>query len=81
MKIERVISWFDKYTEELKGEFPLDKISFETLKSIFKPQASDPLMYNPYTISEKEGRRLVEILDFHFDFENYVYQVDCFKVN
>lgn len=81
MKIERAISWFDKNTEELKGEFPLGDLLLETLKSIFKPQADDPLMYNPYTIFEKEGRRLEEILDFSFDFENYIYQVDCFPVS
>uniref|UniRef100_F4C8X0 DUF7683 domain-containing protein n=1 Tax=Sphingobacterium sp. (strain 21) TaxID=743722 RepID=F4C8X0_SPHS2 len=34
MKIERVISWFDKHTEELKGEFGLDEVSPESLKAI-----------------------------------------------
>lgn len=58
MKTGRVISWFDKHTEELQGEFPLNNVSLETLKFIFKPQAGDPLMYNPYTISEKEGGQL-----------------------
>lgn len=34
MKIERVISWFNKHTEELKGEFVLDEVSPESLKAI-----------------------------------------------
>lgn len=80
MKIERVISWFDKDTEELKGEFLLDSISLETLKGIFHPPGDDPLMYNPYTIYEEEGRKLKEVLDFQFDFEQNVYQIDCFQV-
>ncbi|QEL03449.1 hypothetical protein FKG96_22325 [Olivibacter sp. LS-1] len=81
MKIERVISWFDKHTEELKGEFVLDGVSLESLKAVFKPKADDPLMYNPYIIFEEEGRRLKEVLNFQFDFENYIYQIDCFRIS
>ncbi|WP_436834529.1 DUF7683 domain-containing protein [Parapedobacter sp. DT-150] len=35
MKTERVISWFDRNTEELIGEYNVDRISLEVLKHIF----------------------------------------------
>ncbi len=80
MKIERVISWFDRNTEVLQGEFNVDAIPLETLKDIFNPSEDDPLMYNPYTIYSEEAQKLKNILDFQFDFEKYVYQIDCFQV-
>jgi len=59
----------------------LDGVSLEFLKNIFKPPAEDPLMYNPYTIFEEEASQLTEVLNFQFDFENYIYQIDCFQIN
>lgn len=80
MKIERVISWFDKDTEILQGEFNIDKVPLEALKIVFRPPEDDPLMYNPYTIYSEQAQQLKELLDIRFDFERYVYQVDCFQV-
>jgi hypothetical protein len=79
MKIERVISWFDKQTEELKGEYNVDHISLDTLKTIFKPDKNDPLMYNPYTIYFQEAKALEALIDFKFDLDNFIYQIDCFQ--
>ena len=80
MKIERVISWFDRSTEELLGELNIDNINLEILKAIFKPEAEDPLMYNPYTINAEEANKLKKVIDIQFDLEHFFYQVDCFQI-
>lgn len=35
-------------------------------------------MYLVYDVHEKEAEELKEYLDINFDFENYLYQLDCF---
>jgi hypothetical protein len=35
MKIERLISWFDKKEENLIGEYNIDALSLDVLKEIF----------------------------------------------
>ncbi len=55
MKIVRLISWFDKKTDKLVGEYNIDDVDFETLKSIMKPRKKDPLMYY-YVYTVKKNR-------------------------
>lgn len=81
MKIERLISWFSKNNEALIGEIAIDTIELDTLKKIFKPKADDPLMYNPYLINEEIAKKLQQHLSFDFDFEKFIYQLDCFQVD
>ena len=80
MKIERTISWFDRQTEVLVAEQNIDFITLEILKEIFSPKTDDPLMYNPYEITEVEARKLGKYTDLKFNFEKYYYQVDCFQL-
>lgn len=80
MKIERRISWFDKKTELLVSDKNVDIIDLEILKGIFSPTSEDPMMYNPYDITEIEARKLNEYMDLKFEFEKYYYQLDCFQV-
>ena len=79
MEIIRLISWFDKNTEKLIGEFDISHIQLFVLKEIFNPPKSDPLMYNPYDIDKKIKGKIVNIVDIEFNFEKYVYQLDCFQ--
>ncbi|KAF0128628.1 MAG: hypothetical protein FD155_3077 [Bacteroidetes bacterium] len=81
MKIERLISWFSIQDEVLIGEIVIDTIELNTLKEIFKPQTNDPLMYNPYPINEEIAKKLQEYLHFDFEFEKFIYQLDCFQVD
>ena len=80
MKIERTISWFDKETELLVSEKNFDSVTVEILKKIFSPSADDPLMYNPYDITEDKAQELKKYVDLNFEFDKYFYQVDCFQV-
>lgn len=46
MKIERLISCFDRETEELVCEYNIDHIELETIKEIVQ-RKRDPFMYRP----------------------------------
>ena len=81
MKIERIISQFDRASKELLREYNIDHIDLEVLRKIFNPKDGDALMYDPYTISCKEAEKISLYLNnFVFDFENSIYQIDCFQV-
>jgi hypothetical protein len=80
MKIERIISSFDKETEKLIGEYNVDHISFEVLKSIIKSRKNDPLMYEAYGINRKQSEELSQYIDLKFDFNHYIYELNCFQV-
>ncbi|MEM6767658.1 MAG: S1 RNA-binding domain-containing protein [Bacteroidota bacterium] len=79
MEVTRLISVFDLRTERLVEEINIDHIDFELLKKIFKPPSSDPLMYNPFDITEKEIRQLKKILNIEFDTSLYHYDLDCYQ--
>lgn len=81
MKIERLVSWFSIEDEAFVGEIVIDQIELDTLKDIFKPHSSDPLMYNPYLINEEIAKKLQQHLRFDFNFEKFIYKVDCFQVD
>ncbi|AZI24058.1 hypothetical protein EA772_01380 [Pedobacter sp. G11] len=81
MKIERIISWFNKTNEELLGEYNIDHIDLDILKQIFPSKEEDPLLYDPYTIHRKEAKKLQPYLkDFTFELEKFIYQIDCFQL-
>nr|WP_295875530.1 hypothetical protein [uncultured Chitinophaga sp.] len=79
MKIERLISCFDKENEELLQEYNIDFVDINVLKSIFKPSTDDPLMYNPYPIGPKEAEELKAYIDIDINFDKNLYQLDCFQ--
>lgn len=78
-EVQRLISWFDKETDSLIGEYNIEVlISLDELKTIFDPYTDDPLMYMVYDISPEIGVSLNKYFPFSFDFEKYSYQLDCF---
>lgn len=80
MKIERIISYFDKKIEELAGECNVDHIGLEILKGIMKNRKNDPLMYEVYRINKNQARKLSPYIDLEFDFRHYTYELGCFQV-
>lgn len=80
INIQRLISWFHRNSEELAGEPNIDHIDFETLKSLFNPPETDPLMYDPYNIDEEKSAKLAALTGLAFDHQRYSYQVDCFQI-
>ncbi|HEY0612750.1 MAG TPA: hypothetical protein VGD35_23900 [Chitinophaga sp.] len=83
MKVERLISIFNRQTEELVEEINVDYIPLDTLKVIFGPREDDPLMLDPYQIDEKTMNTLSRYLKsrIEFDFKKFIYQLDCFDAS
>jgi hypothetical protein len=38
------------------------------------------MMYDPYIIHQQESEALKKYIDLEFDFDRYLYQIDCFQV-
>jgi hypothetical protein len=79
MEVNRVISKYDKESEELVGEVNIDDIDFLLLKKIFNPPAEDHLMYNPYEIGEKERIEIGRLKSIKFEPDKYDYYLECFQ--
>jgi hypothetical protein len=77
-KIQRIISVFNKNKENLVEELNVNFIALEKLQEIFKPSPEDPQMCLVYSIGEREAALLNNFLNINFDFNNYLYQLDCF---
>ncbi len=80
IKIERIISWYDKDSEFPVSRRNVDTIGLETLKNIFLPDDKDPSMYLAYPINEKEAIELCTLVDINFEFDKYYYQVECYQL-
>jgi hypothetical protein len=79
MKIQRLISWFDKGNDELVGEINVDHISITYLRKLFNPPNKDPLLYYPYTIRQYQANRLARWVTLDFKLDKYSYQLECFQ--
>lgn len=80
MKIERILSCFDKTTEKLLWERNINDVPLESLKKIFKPENDDELIM-VYSINKKNVSHIRKILNFEFDLKNSTYEIGCFKVS
>ncbi|WAC12288.1 DUF7683 domain-containing protein [Dyadobacter pollutisoli] len=82
MKIERLITIFDKRTDRLKEEINIDYVDLIKLKEIFKSSDDDPLMYMVYEIKEGLIPQINELLNDKviFDLQNYLYYVECVQL-
>ena len=79
METERCISFYDKKDESHIGDFNIDNLNFNFLKSLFNPPEKDPLLYDVYEIDEKLSLELQKKVDFTFDFDKYDYFLECFQ--
>lgn len=77
--IERIISVFSKKDENLVKEINIDHINLEVLQDIFKPKADDYELRYVYQIGIAEALHFKKIIEIEFDFDKYVYQLDCFS--
>lgn len=82
MKIERLITVFDKESDELIEEINIDSINFLELTRIFKPAKEDPLMYMAYEINEENSIVLNTLLSekIIFNLSKNLYFVECVQL-
>lgn len=78
-KIERVISWYNRESEELIAELNIDHVPFKFLKALFLPREHDPLMYECYEVDRAKEAQINALIEFEFDFNRFVYFVECYQ--
>jgi hypothetical protein len=74
--VERLVSCFDKQTEELAKELPLRGITLRQLQEIFSVPADDP-MYDSFLIEPQHAQQLQPFLSEPLDLEHCECFVDC----
>ncbi len=77
-KVERLISVFKKDDDVLVDEINVDHLGFEKLRLVFNPSDDDKEMYDVYPIDLTKASQLEALIDIKFDFDIYIYQLDCF---
>jgi len=80
--VERVIEVITRDTDEDVASINIDHISLEQLLEIFTPhEHGDPLLYDPYDISEKQINKLNSYLQEPIAFnERYDYILAAFGI-
>lgn len=81
--VERVIEINDKDTNEEVESINIDYIAFEKLLEIFIPnERGDPLLYDPYDISEEQMTKLNNYLKVPvtYDKVKYDYTLAAFGI-
>lgn len=76
MDIVRQIDVFDNETELLVQEIVMDTFDLDTFKKRFNAKQDDPLMYDPYEITEDTVDLFPAI---KFDFNRFSYYVGCYQ--
>jgi hypothetical protein len=80
-KVTRTIVGFRKSDSYPEQRFLLYGISWDELKDYFDPGDEDPDFIGVYNIDESYRALLQEHIDGQLDFENYIYQLDCYQVD
>lgn len=81
MKVNRVISWYNKNNDDFVDEIQINNLDLNFLKKIFNPPEKDYLMYDSYKINAKEMDELSKVLNFNIDIEKFDYYVECFQAD
>jgi hypothetical protein len=74
----RLISVFKKADESSIADINVDHLNIEDLRRIFNPPPDDNNLIYVYPIGPKEASLLKEIIDIDFNFDECIYQLDCF---
>lgn len=80
MEAHYCISWYEKDTNILLGEIPVNFIPYADLQQVFNLASDEPLMYESHLVEQRQAQRLSRWLVLTFDFSQYIYQLDCFKI-
>jgi len=79
MDIHYIISWYDKDTNSLVGEVKADAIPFTDLQQLFTLIANGVPGYDSHLIDQQQAQALLTWIPIVFDFNRYIYQLDCFQ--
>jgi hypothetical protein len=82
MKIQRIISLFDKQKGSLIKEIDISYVSTEVLITIFGMHKDDPLLHGVYSVNKKKLKKLNFFLKepIQKDTDNVIYTLDSFQL-
>ncbi|SFE31715.1 DUF7683 domain-containing protein [Spirosoma endophyticum] len=78
MGVHYVISWYDKHTNVLVGEAGVDCVPFADLQVLFALPVNEVMLYESQLISPQQAQTLLSWIPLGYDFDQYIYQLDCF---
>lgn len=73
----RAVSYFDKDSEEMVGEYPLVGIDLPALQALFGVEPEDP-MYDVWPVGPAELAVLRNHVAGEIDLERYDYYLECY---
>ena len=80
MEVLRYITWYDELSNKRLGEFRIDQIvALEQLLKIFEKYQNDSFLYMVYDISNDQAEQIQKYVDFNFNFEKFIYNLDCYQ--
>ena len=80
--VERTINIYSKDGDDPLEEINIDNIPFEKLREIIPPKEDDPLLYDGYSLEEKQ----IALINYYLqnkivpDFEKYNYILECYGI-
>lgn len=75
-QITRLIRWYDKQGEDLKGELELGEVPVEELQTLFGESSENP-MYDCYPITPNNVSFFQELAKQDLRFDLYDYFLEC----
>ncbi|WP_407431172.1 hypothetical protein [Arcticibacter sp.] len=78
MKVQRVITHYQKDGDEYIGEHQID-ISLDQIRQMWEPFDNDPLFYMCYPITEKQSEKMEELFNIKIDLMQFDYFLECYK--
>lgn len=78
MGVHYVISWYDKHTNVLVGEAGVDCVPFADLQLLFALPVNEVMLYESQLINPQQAQTLLSWIPLSYDFDQYIYQLDCF---
>ncbi len=80
MKVQRVISFYEKEGNELLNQVEIDA-DLDILNKIWIPFEDDPLFYMSYSIDKKKADLLEKLYKIEFDLDRYDVFLECYSVD
>ncbi len=75
--LERTLDYFEKGSDELAGQIPIDGVPFSFLQELFGVPDDDP-MYEVFPVSPAQAEALKPfVTDGTIDLDRYDYYLDC----
>ena len=80
MEARYFICWYDKDTNVLIGEVEVGFIPFADLQTLFNLSGNESLLYESQLVDQRQAQSLSTWIPLLANFDQYIYQLDCFPL-